>query len=239
MVVGDVAQHPDRRLAGNLILVGAVLAVIGNAAHPFLDPEAPATEVLATAADSGYWTVLHLGLAIAGVLLTCGVVLVTRMLAGTPADGTARVAAVLAVIGGTLFAVQIGGIDGTVFPVLGERVAGAADEAVLLPVAEAFQRFDIALLSLVVMVYFGATFVALGLAFRAVDVFAGWLDVTALVAGVAGVVVGAMMFLELMPTFTFYAFRVVALAVTVVAFGVAAALLRRPAHVDAAAPATG
>lgn len=220
----------DQRFVGGVLLLGGVLAMVGNALHPFLDPHGGGAELVARAGETSYWTALHLVVVVAVVLLTAGTVMLMRGFAGTAGEATGRLAAALAVVGGTIFAIQIGGLDGAVFPALADQLAGGADEASVLAVADAMQALDVALLAIVTTVYLGGVFVAAGLSFHRVDAFAPWMRWTAMVAGGAGVVIGVMMFLGVADVVAFYGFRAVALAVTVVTLGLGFELRRSTVH---------
>lgn len=236
----QVLASNDRRSLSNVLLVGAVLATVGNALHPFIDPDATAEEFLAEAAASSSWVLLHLAIVVAIAALTVGIVVVARSFVGTPGELWGRAATVLAIIGGTVFAVQIGGLDGAVMPALADELAAGSDRAAVLATAGALQALDLALLALVVALYFGAMFVALGYGAQLAGVFSPWIRWTAMVAGSAGLVVGTMMYLGIADAVTFYAFRAIALATTVVAFGLAFHLRSAPApQASGIAPAAG
>ncbi|MBW3659842.1 MAG: hypothetical protein KY457_14475 [Actinobacteria bacterium] len=230
----------DRRFVGGVLLAGGVLAMVGNGLHPILDPDSGATQLVAIAGDTAYWSALHLVVVLAVVLLTAGTVLFARGFTGTAGESAAWLAAVLAVIGGSIFALQLGGLDGAVMTVLAEELAAGGDEAALTATASAMAALDVGLLGIVTIVYLGGTFVALGWAMHVTAISAPWIRWTALVAGGAGVVVGTLMYLRVADGVAFYGFRLVALAVTVAALGLAVELRRSeaPAGVPtSAAPA--
>lgn len=229
----DLTDRIDRRLAAGLLLVGAVLAVIGNVLHPFVPADVTTREFLDEAGGSAIWVPLHLGIVVAIALLTAGLVVVLRGLRGTAGEGLATVTAVLAIAGGTVFAVQIGVLDGYVLPQLAEvePVTPA-----LLAAATLATTIDGGMLALVVLGYFGAAFLTFGLAVRRAGAFDPWIRWTALGTGAAGVVIGVLMMGDVAGAFTFVAFRVVALGATVVALGLGWSLRREPvAATDAAA----
>lgn len=212
------------RVVAGVIFVGAVLATIGNALHPFLEPDPTARVFLETVHGHGAWSLLHFTIMVAVVLLAAGIVVVCRSLAETAGGPFAGLASVFAVVGVTIFAIQIGGIDGVVAPRLAEMLVLAEDPDAVLVTAEAMLALDVALLGMVVAIYFGALFLAFGLALVRAGAFARWLRWVAVVSGAAGLVIGPMMVLGVANEVTFYAFRAVALAATVVAFGVAVQL---------------
>lgn len=229
----------DRRFVAGVLLAGALLAIVGNLAHPFLDPVGGGAELMAAAGGTPYWTVLHLFLVVSIVLLTAGTVMLTRGYTGTAGEPTARLAAALAVIGGTIFAVQLGGLDGAVMPALADQLAAGGDEATVLVLAEAMRALDVALLAIVTVVYLGGAFIALGLTLRRTATFAPWIRWTALVSGGAGVLIGIVMFLDVASVVAFFGFRAVALAVTIAAVGLAVELRREGSPATSSAAPAG
>lgn len=230
----------DRRFVAGVLLAGAVLALVSNGLHPILDPQGGGAELVAAAGDTGYWVVLHLVVVVSVVLLTAGLVMLMRGFAGTAGEPTARLASALALVGGTVFVVQLGGLDGAVMPALADQLAAGGDEATVLALADAMAALDVGLLAIVTTVYLGATFVAVGLTFQRTGAFAPWLRWTALVAGGAGTVIGVLMYLDVATVAAFYGFRVVALAITVATFGIVVDLRRTGSPASStAAPRSG
>lgn len=223
----------DARVTSNLLVVGGVLAVLGNALHPFLPADATTAAFLREATTNPLWVPLHLAIAVSIGALAAGMVLVLRRLRATPAATLATSTAVLAVMGGGLFIFQIGVLDGYVLPQL-----GAADQTPeLLAAATAITTLDTGLLSLIVLLYFGVTFAAFGMALEQADTFARWVRWTATGGGTLGIVVGTLMLLDVAGAVTLVAFRVVALASTVVVLGIGIALRRESAPTPDPAPA--
>lgn len=135
------------------------------------------------------WRAVHLLIAVSVVLLTAGIVLFVRKLSESATENAAALTAVLALVGGTLFVTVIGGIDGAAMAALADSAAGDAGGAIVAA-AEAVRAVDPGLLSLVVALHLGATFVALGVLVQR-GARPGWIGWTALVTGTAGVVIGA------------------------------------------------
>ncbi|MPZ73675.1 MAG: hypothetical protein GEU74_10665 [Nitriliruptorales bacterium] len=205
---------------------GALLGVVGNVFHPVLDPGLSTQAFLDAVHAAPWWRALHLLITLSVVLLTAGLVLLARRLVSPPGGDAARVTAVLALIGGTLFVAVIGAVDGAAMSALADVSAGAPGQDVIVAAAAGLRAMDNGLLSLVVALFMGGTFVALGAALRAGTSFGAWLRWSSLVIGGAGIGTGTLMFLGVAAEFTNYTFRVVALGVTVVALALAIQVLR-------------
>lgn len=219
----------DARLTSNLLLVGAALALIGNVLHPIFPGDVTAAEVIAES-ESALWVPIHLGIAIAIVLLTVALVQVARRFRGTDGGPLAGVGATVAVIGGAIFTVQIGALDGYALPALAAAGMGGSEAAVAL------FALDGGMLALVILLYFGATFLAFGLAMRRSALFAVWIRWTAIVAGSLGLVAGVLMLVDVAAGAAMIGFRFVALAATAVAVGLGLELRRSTVTATEPAP---
>lgn len=213
------AGHTDARLTSNLLLVGAALALIGNVLHPIFPADVTAAEVIADS-EGALWVPIHLGIAIAVILLTIALVQVARRFQGTDGGPLARTGATLAVIGGAIFTLQIGALDGYALPALAKAGLGESEAAMAL------FALDGGMLALVVLFYFGATFLTFGFAMRRSALFAPWIRWTALVAGAVGVVAGVLMLVDVAAGVAMIGFRLVALGATAVAVGLGLELRR-------------
>lgn len=209
-----------------VLFAGAMLATVGNALHPFLETGVSVESFLETVEGHGSWQLLHLTIAVAVVLIAAGIAMVCRDLADTAGSSIAALLSTLGAVGATIFAIQIGGIDGVVMPQLAEAYASGENPEAVLATAAGLYALDLALLALVVTIYSGGLFLAVGLALARAHASATWVRWLATATGATGAVIGPMMFLNLADGFTFVAFRVVALAATVVAFAIAAQLVR-------------
>lgn len=216
------------RTAGTLALVGGIIAAVANLVHPIIDDGATTEEFMAVVSDTWYWTPLHLLIG-AGVLL-----LVAAFAVGAPtfprprARHAAQVALVLGVLSGTIFVIQIAGIDGIAFRYLAD--AGTDGELVAL-----LQDLDVALLSLSIALFMGATAAVFGIALLADARYPSWLGWVAIVAGVGNLVTGLIQsFAGLSDLTVTYLFRPLAGAVIVViiGFGVTARRLGSRSETD-------
>lgn len=216
---GPTSAALDDRVLGRAILVGAVLAALANGLHPFIASDATSLELLTEVTATSYWLPLHVSIGVSIVLLTGSLVVVLgQALAGSLA-ARARVAIALAILGGTIFTLQIVAVDGGAFVALAGALEAGNDPASVVAAAEAMRGFDVALLGIVVAVFFGATFVVGAKVLASLGRYASWIITVARIAGWSGLVIGIMMLFDVAGGFTFWAFRVVALLVTVVTFG--------------------
>ncbi|MDX1659757.1 MAG: hypothetical protein R3343_13120 [Nitriliruptorales bacterium] len=218
----------DTKLISTLFLVGAALAVLGNGLHPFFAADATAADIVAEASSSSLWLPVHVGIGIALLMLTGGLALLAGALRDTPGRSYAALTAVLAIVGGTIFTFQIAAVDGYAMRAVADLPQGEAAAAAIATLG----AIDTGLLSLSVMLFLGLTFVALGETCDKADIFAGWIRWTATIAGILGVIVGLLMLADTATDFTFIAFRVVALATTIVAIGIGVALRKGPEVID-------
>ena len=219
-------QPEDVPTAAVVLFAGAVLATVGNALHPLFEAGVSVESFLEAVEGHGSWQLLHLTIAVGVVLLAAGIVTVCGDLADTAGSSLAALASTLGAVGASIFAIQIGGIDGVVMPRLAEAYASGENPEAVLAAATGMYALDLALLALVVTIYVGGLFLAFGLALTRADAFAPWVRWLATATGATGVVIGPMMFLNLADGFTFIAFRVIALGATVVAFAVATQQVR-------------
>lgn len=214
----------DRRLTGGIFLAGALLAIAGNALHPFIPPGATPEEFLHTVHDSALWQPVHFALALSVGFIAAGVIMIAARLRDSAGAAYARLGVGLTVVGAPVFLLQLGAIDGALLPALAEQLAEG--DAGAAATAQAVIAFDVAALSLAITALIGGAFLALGLAGLRAGVFAPWIRWTLVVGGAAGVIVGALLYLGLADVVTFYAFRLVALAVTIAGFGIGVQLWR-------------
>ena len=224
--VEEQRERRERRLAAWVLLAGAALAVVGNGLHPIIPPDVGTQAFLEAVAATDFWVAIHLVVAASVALLVAGIVLVARWLGGTAGGPLGWLAATLALIGGVIFMVAAGGIDGVVMASLADQMAVTEHPELVLATAEAFLALDFALLGLGVALLLGGAYLALGLALQRADVTAAWIRWTAVIVGGAGIVVGVLQFLGVAEAVALYAFRAVALLATVIAIAIGVQLLR-------------
>ena len=173
-------------------LAGAILLLVSNATHPrparaeVGDHEA----FLRLAADSDAWIPIHLGILFGAVLFLAGLTALALALQDGRGAWLARLALVAAIVGTAVSVVQHS-LD-TAYVKVADDWASAtgADKETLARVAGALEDVDFTMLSVNIVVLFGATFILFGLAASHGDVVPPALAPVAVAAGVAAVVVG-------------------------------------------------
>ncbi|MGH3441208.1 MAG: hypothetical protein ACRDUY_04020 [Nitriliruptorales bacterium] len=232
--------NSDLRLASNLTLAGAVLAIVGNVAHPIFPSSATAEDFLTAA--GGFWIATHLVIGIAIVLLVLALVLLARILDNTAAATLGRMTAVVGGVGGTIFLAQIVAVDGIGNARMAEAIAaadGPAREALLAAAAQ-IQAIDIAILSVAITLFLGVTFVLLGLALQKAGNFATWIVWLAIAGGAVSTVAGLLLAVQGVTDLALnYLFRPAALVGTIAALGLGLDLRRQASTAGATSPAAG
>lgn len=219
-------RRADARALSTVTLLAAILALVGNVAHPVFPAGPSAEEFLGLATTTTGWTPIHLTMILGVVLLVAAVGGVAHRLDGSAGAELARVSHPIVLIGGVAFTVAMT-IDGVVKPLVAGTVAadpGATAE--LLGGMEVAQAIDLALLSLSIALLFGLGFLLFGAALVKARAFPAWIGSTLIGTGVAGSVVGTMMLLDVARPFTIVAMRFVGLSATVGVFALGVALRR-------------
>lgn len=184
----------DGRTIGLVLIVGAVLLLGGNLAHP-VDAAPDHLSRFAFAANAG-WVGLHLVIAAGFLTVATGIVAVV---AGAGRDGriSATAAAVAAITGGGTMAVVFAGLDGFGAAALARQwaTADAAGRAVLEPAAIALEVVDTGLAGIGTLLFLGLCFVALGWHLRS-RALPHWLAPLCGFVGVLGTVTGVALLVE-------------------------------------------
>ena len=182
---------PERallRIGSVSAIVGAVLAVIVNVLHPrgaeFGDTRGHLQEI----ADSGIYVGDHLGILVAVLLMVGGLIALYRSISSGTAAALARLGFAAALVSAAFVSVEMA-LDGTAMKVVADAWASSQDAA-LFQAAYVLEQVNIALFSILVLVFFGVTFILYGLAVALADVYPRWLGWVALVLGVAAAVLG-------------------------------------------------
>lgn len=183
-----VEERRDRRRTGLLLVVGALLLLGGNIAHPVdAEPDHLSRFAFATSAS---WIWLHLVIATGFLTVATGIVAVV---AGAGRDGrvSATAAAVAAITGGGLMAVVFAGLDGFGAANLAARweAGDAVARSLLEPAAVALEVIDTGLAGLGTLLFLGVAFLALGLHLRTTDL-PHWLGPLCGLVGLLGTVTG-------------------------------------------------
>lgn len=173
-----------------LAIVGAVLGLVANVLHPRTS-ETGAAAAAELIARSDIWVGDHVGILVAVLFATAGLLAVYRSLSGERAVAFARLGAGAALVGASLWSVLIG-VDGIAAKRLADAWAAApsADKAVALHTYDAVATAGSGIVAVAIAVLFGATFILYGLAVAYGEEYPRWLGWAAVVLGVAATLVG-------------------------------------------------
>jgi hypothetical protein len=181
------------RLGGASAVVGAILGLVLNLAHPATSGPGNPVQTAQVVANSQIWVPLHLGIIVAFVLMLGGLIAIHDSISGGLAGALARFGLGAAVVG-TAGAVVLVTLDGFAAKHLAESLVSAPNEtrATALAAFSAEDSINFALLSPLNLVFAGFTFVLYGLAVAFGTVYPRWLGWIAVVGGVGGAVSGVM-----------------------------------------------
>jgi hypothetical protein len=131
----------QQKIAGALLIGGAVIGLIGNALHPHTaDLDGAAT--VASIAQNGAWVPIHLAIIVAILLIIGGLVGLTEHLTDTPGGPFARLGLAGALLGGAVVTVSTA-IDGFVIKALSVAIGPpATDAATALRISLAVKEVD-------------------------------------------------------------------------------------------------
>ena len=183
------------RLGAASGIAGAFLAIIGNLLHPRLPADAIAAHGII--AQHRYWDVVHLVILLAAACLA--VFFVALAAASTTPRGRAWswAGATVGLLGAAVLIVAIG-IDGYAGKALADAYRESADNErfVHLQVAEGINLLHTGLLYVWLMLFFGAPFVAYGMAGLAEGRWKPWISWLAIGIGSIVVVLSAVAYVE-------------------------------------------
>ncbi|MCH8199292.1 MAG: hypothetical protein IIA54_04385 [Chloroflexi bacterium] len=187
---------PERtftRIGSISAIVGAVIFMAGNMLHArSSDIEITAEQVKAVA-GSDIWVTDHLLFVLGALLMVGGLVALQRSITSEPGASWARFGYLGAIVSSGLVAV-LGAIDGIASKVVHDTWAAAtgSDKAMALMISEALEEIDIGLFSIVIIVFFGITFILYGLAVALSEVYPKWLGWVAVALGVGSFTLGTV-----------------------------------------------
>ncbi|HEX9823645.1 MAG TPA: hypothetical protein VGB51_04530 [Actinomycetota bacterium] len=178
------------RWGGTAAILGGVLAVGVNALHPRFS-DYSTLEIITEVATNGLWTGVHVGLAVATVLLAIGIAAFTRTLSGDRAATIGEIARWGVVVGAGL-GVATGALDGGALRAAAEAwsAAGSAPSGPELAAANVLVAASDAIFSLFVMIFLGLAPLAAGYASTRSAAYPAWLGWGAVVGGAGGAVSG-------------------------------------------------
>ncbi len=185
---------PERdlmRIGAVAMMLGAVMAGVGNALHPRIADVANPDAVMRMIADSHAWVGIHVGILAAVLLVTGGLIALQRSITAQPAAAWARLGAAAALVSAAVVVV-FSGIDGLVRKqtALAGLAATVEEKAAAVRVFDLLERVNFGFFSVWVVVFFGVTFILYGLAVRRSELYPGWLGWVALLGGVGSALIG-------------------------------------------------
>jgi hypothetical protein len=228
------------RAAAACGVVGSVLLLVANAAHP-----RPSTAdvgehqaFLRLAADSNAWLVIHVGIMLGALLMLAALVGLFFSLRDDPRAWLARPALAAALVGGAVGLVQHS-IDAAYGKVADDwAAAAAADKASLARIAAALEDVDFTMLSVNIVVFFGLSFVLFGLAVLPGTRYPRALGWVAVAGGIGAAVAGAIQLFTGPSVVTLFVFPVFAALLSLWTLVMSVLLWRRTSQpLTAGAPA--
>ena len=198
-------------------IVGAVVFAVGNMLHARSDDIEVYAEQIKAVAESDIWITVHLLFFVGAVLMAVFLIALHRTMLDGLAGALSRLGyfGTLASTGVITVAV---GLDGMASKAIHDAWAAAPDseKATALRVAEAMEEMDVGIFSAWIILFFGATFIAYGLAVATSDNFPKWLGWVAVVLGLISLAVGFYQAYDGLSVFiTNYAFAGTATLLTV------------------------
>jgi hypothetical protein len=185
---------PERslfRIGSVLAIVGSVLAVVVNLLHPRSATVENPVLFLRMIAGSTIWVGDHVGIIFAVLLVTGGLVAISRSIAEEPGSAWAGLGSAGALVSASILFVLMAS-DGIAIKVLADAWMSAAGEERLpaFRVAHALALVNFAIFTVWTVVFFGVTIFAYGLAVLTSDTYPKWLGWVAVVASIASAMIG-------------------------------------------------
>jgi hypothetical protein len=178
------------RLGAAAAVVGGVLGLVGNLAHPrWTDVED--AELYEKIADSSIWVADHLLLVVAISLLVGGVTALARSMEGGPGHALARYGLVATVVGGAVLLADIS-VDAFAMREAAENFANASqqDRVGAFWAANAIENVSGAMFNMGTIVFIGVSPLLLGMAAVRTGRYPAALAWMAIVGGAAGILTG-------------------------------------------------
>lgn len=223
-----MSQASFYRIGAVAMIVGTVFALVFNVVHGRASDATSTEAQLRLAADKGPWIAIHLGLFAGVLLITGGLLALSRSLDWEAGSAWARFAAAGALIGGALFTALMA-TDGIVLKRIADAwAAGGADRTALFQLGHLLRESNAALLTLWTLEFLGGTVLLYGLALGRSSLYPRWTGPVGVLLGVGGLLDGLVMSWR---GFTFGAFNVgftvVSIVATVWLFAMGVLLWRR------------
>jgi hypothetical protein len=213
--------RPMYRIGGILLIVGSVLGVVTNLLHPNPPDIGDPIAQLKLISTSEHWGPIHVGIVLASIIRLGGLVAFTYSFNEGYGAAWSRIALAGAIVGGAA-AVVLFAVDGIASQKLAIAWAHAAPSEIPIAyqVSQSNQYVGFGIYGLWIMVFFGLTYIAYGLAVATSHEYPRWLGWVAVAAGAGSFVVGYFQYFsgltDLLTNKLFPAFAIVLAIWTVV-----------------------
>lgn len=184
-------KYPLFRVGAVMLILGSILAIVTNLLHPNPHDIGDPLAQLVLISQTAYWGPVHVGIVMSGMIQLGGLVALTASFTGGYGAAWARTALSSAIVGAAA-SVVLFAIDGIASQRLAIEWAQAlpGDDAIAYRVAQSNQYVGFAVSGLWIMVFFGLTYIAYGLAVATSREYPRWLGWVAVAGGVAGFAIG-------------------------------------------------
>lgn len=179
------------RIGAVSAVIGAIFAVIVNLLHPRSATMENPQAYLQMIAESRIWIGDHVGVILAGILFTGGLLAISRSITGQPGAAWARLGSAGALVGAAILFVLMA-TDGIAVKTLARAWVNApeAEKAAAFSSAHALAQVNLALFSVWIIVFWGVTILLYGLAVTTSDAYPRWLGWVAILAGLGSALIG-------------------------------------------------
>ncbi len=183
--------RPLYRIGAIMLVVGSVLAVATNLIHPNPQEIGDPIAQLKLISASDPWGPIHVGIVLSSMIRLAGLVALTYSFAGGYGAAWARIGLAGAIVGAAA-AVVLFAVDGIASQRLAMVWANAppAELAIAFQVSQSNQYVGFGIYGLWIMIFFGLTYVAYGLAVAYSREYPRWLGWIAVAGGAAGFAIG-------------------------------------------------
>ena len=159
-----MSPRPNRDYAASAVLLvaGAVIGLVANAMHPH-SAVSDRSDALRSIAESDSWVAIHLGIILAVMFVTGGLVGLVALLNDGAGRPLARLGLTAGVMGCAIVMVSTA-VDGFAVKHLAEAWVGGTDNqpATALAIALGAIDIDFAIWTVGMLVFFGVTFICIG-----------------------------------------------------------------------------
>lgn len=182
---------PLYRIGGVMLIVGSVLGVVTNLLHPNPPDIGDPIAQLKLISASEHWAQIHVGIVLSSIIRLGGLVAFTYSFTEGYGAAWSRIGLAGAIVGGAA-AVVLFAVDGIASQRLAIVWANAppSELAIAYQVSQSNQYVGFGIYALWIMVFFGLTYIAYGLAVAYSREYPRWLGWIAVAAGAAGFVTG-------------------------------------------------